>query len=305
MLPPDELVSLFWTLPPGAASSLTTAQQDFDNLRASRVKRVQLIADFAYPDLLRRLRGDYGIRGVSMRLHAHQYDNRASRVSWQGRIAQLRSEGLDTVVLGVEVDEGFDMRFGRGSWGEYRAAQLRDEINALLDEWAELIRAGLRIVAPAFMYRGHYRDWREGLQPGWFRWWEILRPALNRCTANAVHVYGADGTLYDTRERVKTGLWLAQSLANVPVWLGEVNCDRGTDQEQMLFLVRLLSLLYWTDASHPDRGPWAGSGERVVGFVPFAANGNGIGWGSPSHLIADRAAYELLGRFLSGERFYF
>lgn len=33
--------------------------------------------------------------------------------------------------------------------------------------------------------------------------------------------------------------------------------------EQMLFIVRLLSLLYWTDPAHSDFGPWAGSGERL------------------------------------------
>lgn len=305
MLPPDQLVSLFWTLPPGAPGGLTTAQQDFDNLRASGVKRVQLVGPFATRDLLRRLRNDYGIRGVSIRLHDYDYDSSTARARWRDQVGMLRGEGLDTVVLGAEVDDRFDAKFTSPNWGEKRAEQIRDATHALLDEWEPLIDGGLRVVAPALMYKGHYRDWREGLQPGQFRWWEIMRPAINRCHAQACHLYGADGTWYDTKERVRTGLWLAESLANRPVWLGEVNCDRGSDVEQMLFIVRLLSLLYWTDPTHPDFGPWAGSGERLQQVVPFAANGDTKGWGSPNHLIAEKAAYELLGRFMGGERFYF
>ena len=260
------------------------------------------MADFATVPLLRQVRGDTQVRNFALRLHDYDYDNRAARDRWLSRIVSLKGEGVDTVVLGVEVNDRFDMTFPSRDWGEWRAREIRDALYALNSEWAG---AGVRICSPALKYVGHFRDWREGLQPGMFRWREILRDAANKFPCSTEHVYGADGTWYDTKERFRVGLWLAQSLANRPVWLGEVNCDRGNDQEQMLFLVRLLSLLYWTDTTHPDRGPWAGSGERLVQFVPFAWNGDTRGWGSPNHLIADIEAYRLLGRFMAGERFYF
>jgi hypothetical protein len=203
------------------------------------------------------------------------------------------------------VDDAYDAKFGSPNWGEDEAKRLNDQILSLYEEWEPLIKNGLRIVSPALMYRGHYRDWREGLQPGLARWWEIMRPAHNKAWSNAVHLYGDDGTQYDTMERVRVGLWVHQMFANRPVWLGEVNCNKGTDAQQMLFLVRLLSLLYWQDPRHGAWGPWTGSGERVWGFVPFACNGDTRGWGSPNHLISDKIAYELLGRFMAGERFYF
>jgi hypothetical protein len=307
MLPPDQLVSLIWTLPPGAPGGLTTAQQDFANLRASGVKRIEIVAPFGTPGLLKKLREEYGIVHVAVRLNVGDWDNSTNRWKWHTYFQQ-NLPFIDTCVLGAEVDSQYDARFTSPNWGEKRAEQVRDAIFALLKEWDDLIKAGLRVVSPAVMYRGHFRDWREGLQPGTTRWYEILRNAANACHSNAAHVYGADGTAYDTYERVRVGMWLAEDNANKDVWLGEVNCDRGTDIEQMTFLVRLLSLLYWTDPvskDHPERGPWAGSGERLVQFVPFAANGDTKNWGSPNHLIKDIEAYRLLGRLLGGERFYF
>lgn len=302
MLTPDELVSLIWTLPPGAPGGMTTSQQDYDNLRASRVKRLEIVGEFATVALLREVRNSTQVRRFAARLHDYDYDTPEARARWHDRLGALKAEGLDTAVLGVEVNDRFDMRFESKNWGEDRAKQIRDAVLELVEEWASL---GIKISAPALKYQGQYRDWREGLMPGLFRWREILREAANKCHYSTEHVYGADGTWYDTDKRVRVGLWLALSLANTNVWLGETNIDRGTDQEQALFLVRLLSLLYWSDPRHPDFGPWAGSGERLVQFVPFAANGDTRGWGSPNHLIADIEAYRTIGRFMGGERFYF
>lgn len=305
MLAPDDLISAMWTLPPGAPGGKTTLQQDFDNLRASKVKRLEIVAPFCTAELMRVVRNETQVRHFSTRLHDYDYDNPAARSRWHVTLATLLAEGLDTVVLGAEVDSAFDATFASKDWGTWRAVQIRDSMYDLLDEWQDLVGRGLRIVSPAIMYRGHYRDGREGLQPGMYRWREIMRPAANEFWANAVHVYGADPTWYDTQERVRVGLWDALSNANKPAWLGEVNIDRGSDVEQMTWLCRLLTLLYWTDPRHPDYGKWVNFGDRLVQVAPFAANGNTEGWGSPNHLITDLEAYKVLGRFMGGERFPF
>jgi hypothetical protein len=41
---------------------------------------------------------------------------------------------------------------------------------------------------------------------------------------------------------------------------------------------------------------------RVCALTPFTANGNGVGWNG-RYLLHDKAAYEIIGRFMSGQDF--
>ncbi len=162
---------------------------------------------------------------------------------------------------------------------------------------------GMKIGSPALTYKGMYRDWREGLIPGWFRWWEICRVAFNACDFNCVHIYSTDGTAYDVLERMRAGLWLLQSLANKPVWLDEIGCDRGTDAVQMGTLLRFYTLLTTVDPNGPW-GQWARSGERVLGATVWCLNGDGKGWPA-EQMIMELAQYVELRRLVGGQRFYF
>lgn len=292
------MVRLAWTLPPGNSENNTTRAQDIDNLKVSGVKGVQMpigIIDNGVLSLLDEL----DVSDNMIRIPASMYDSPAAVDKSTPRIKSLAQTGLfKWLGFGIEPDEGKSALFGSPDWGEKVAEKIRDGIYNGLASWQHL---GLKILSPALTYRGHYRDWNStaepggGLAPGWFRWHEILRDAANACWANQHHIYSADGSMYDVDERLRTSLWLAQSVSNQPIYIAEINADRGTDVEQMAFIIRFMN--YLLPANSDPRRPFGRAGERVVGVTPFCANGNAVGW-PEIHRITDIRAYEQLGAWM-------
>src|SRR2546421_452180 len=95
--------TLFWTLSP--------VEQDWANLRLSRVRRVQLVGAYADAVTLARLR-DAGVTHVTVRLNEGDYSTSASRLQWRDRVAPLVPLGVDTVIVGVEPENAFNLRYG-------------------------------------------------------------------------------------------------------------------------------------------------------------------------------------------------
>src|SRR5688572_20969438 len=104
--------ALFWSLPPDAL--------DWSNLRLARVRRMQLVAAFADAGTLTRLRNE-GVTGVTVRLGEGDYTTPQLRQQWCDRIAPLVPLGVDTVLVGVEPEHPFNMRYGSPTWGQLQA----------------------------------------------------------------------------------------------------------------------------------------------------------------------------------------
>ena len=280
-------LGLFWTLPPD--------DLDWQNLSSSSVKRMQLVASVADQVMLRRLR-DSGVTGVALRMNEGDYSSASLRLMWRDRIAPLVPLGVDTVIVGVEPDHAYDMRFGSPTWGQAAAAVHRDNLAAML----QLLRPlHVRVVSPGWTSRTRDMNWVEGVFPGEQSWLEITREAYNACDLNGFHWYSYDGTPYDVNERMRRTLWLEQGRRHKPLYIDEVGVDRGTPVQRVTVYLHLATLLLNT-GSPPT--PFEFSGARVEALVPFVSNGNGRGW-DPAYLIRDPAAYALIGRFMAGQDF--
>lgn len=292
------MVKIAWSLPPGHPENNTSRAQDIDNLVVSGVRGVQMPIASIDNGVLALL-DSLDVSENVIRIPASMYDTPAAVVRSTPRIRTLAQTGLwKWLCFGIEPDEGKSALFGSPDWGERTAEKIRDGIYNGLSAWGGF---GLKMLSPSLTYRGHYRDWNSagepggGLAPGWFRWHEILRDAANACWANQQHMYSADGTMYDVDERLRTALWLAQSVSNKPIYIAEINADRGTDIDQMAFLIRFMT--YLLPSNSDPRRPFGRSGERVVGVAPFVANGNAVGW-PEIHRITDIRAYEALGAWI-------
>src|SRR5262245_16699679 len=177
--------------------SLPLDQVDWQNLRLSRVSAVMLAGIAATQEVVQRLRNE-GINHITVRLSNDDVWSADKRKAWADELARLR---VEAVVLGTEPDNAYDLRYGH-PWGEASAfARVTDIHQAHLEikEKAPHIQT----VSPALTYRGHYRDWREGVQPGRYTWLEILRLSLDECDLCGLHLYGADGTTFDMSERMR------------------------------------------------------------------------------------------------------
>jgi hypothetical protein len=245
---------------------------------------------------INRLR-ELGVRHFVLRALDGEFNTLEQRRRLAARVADLMPLGVGMVVAGCEPENIFSMKWGATSWGHWEAWNHRERLFWLLDELRPLRQRGLRVVSAGWTYRGHYRDWREGVQPGEQQWLEITRVAYNECDLNGFHWYGADGTPYDIHERMRVGLWQEQGRRHRALFIDELGVDRGTPVERMGAYIRIAELLERTNLDEP----WGGSGERVEGLVPFVSNGVPNGHWDEGKLLREPRCYELLGRFMRGE----
>ena len=278
--------TLFWTLPPDGV--------DWQNLALARVRRMQLVAALAGRDLLLRLR-DAGVQGVTVRMNEEDYATHEARLRARDRIAPLLALGVDIVIVGVEPEHAFDFRYNSPGWGQDAAFAHSSNLREMLGLLRPL---GVRVASPGWTSRAKDMNWREGLFPGEQTWLEITREVYNACDLNGFHWYSYDGTDYDVRERMRRTLWQEQERRHLPIYIDEVGVDRGTPVQRMGIYLHLATLLLDSTSNQP----FALSGARVAALTPFVSNGNGVGW-DIRYLIRDPMAYQMVGRFLSGENF--
>lgn len=274
-----------WTMPPDA--------QDWDNLRRSRVKLVQITFNIATEALVSTL-ANRGITTITVRLNESDYYTSEQRRVSTDRIARLMRLGLTHVIIGVEPENAVDMRYGSRTWGQEQAYL---HGNATREMYLSLFALGVKTISAGWTVRGWFRNWDEGVQPGVYPWLEETRLAYNDCDYNGAHLYMSDGTTYDIEERARVYLWEEQARRHKPLWIDElgVTPSVGDNVAKMGIYLRFASYLLRTDR----RQPLGGAGERVEALIPFVSNGNGIGW-DPRFILRDPAAYDLLGAWIRG-----
>src|SRR5438477_4988474 len=161
--------TLFWSIPPDA--------QDWDNLRTSGVKRVQLVASFADHDTVAKL-GAMGIK-CAVRLDEPDYGDDGVRAQQRDKLAALQPLGVvDTVIIGVEPENTLNCKYGSLTWGENEAWDHAAKLTAMVGLVKSL---GLRTVSAGWTARGIDMNWSnaEGVQPGLYTWFEITRTAYD------------------------------------------------------------------------------------------------------------------------------
>jgi hypothetical protein len=229
-----DLVYGFWTIFPDKREGDMRKGLDVQNLKLSGLKRWQLVFEVA-PDEVLGLLQELGIESVCVRMREDQYMTPQARAGSFARLRAMvrRYPFVHRVWFGVEPDanrpgsnppQRYDLRYGSETWGGDHPDLVRNAIFAFLklieeDKKADreakrpVLLERVQTVSSALMYRGHYKDWNNrgdpggGLQPGVRYWIEVMRLALDACSLNGFHWYGADGTDYDFFERMRVSLW--------------------------------------------------------------------------------------------------
>jgi hypothetical protein len=225
---------------------------------------------------------------VIIRLEEDYYDHDApQRIRGQVRDA-MRLVPVDAIVMGVEPDAPFSLKYGAPSWGQDSA---RSHANAMAKVRQALADLGPRLISPG--WTAGMKHVVDDLYPGKQAWRLECGEAYAECDANGGHVYlhvwrGWQDEFYFINQVNE----LAQ-MFHKPLFIDEVGVTDGSDVEQMRAYIRMTQML---EDEH-----WE-AGQRVVGFVPFISTGdpgNPPVWNG-KYLLKEEAAYQLLGTFMGG-----
>ena len=273
---------LFFTLP--------LSRDDWENLRQSHVKTVQLVSDFARVDTVRRMR-DMGVERIVSRLTNNQFATVDERQHWATRLGEQVEAGVTDILVGVEPDNGTVPQYGEGNdWGQSTAYTFRAAAGEMLHLLENSLPARVRYISAGMTMRSISED--EAPAPGRAVWSDICRPLFNTFDYNGAHIYQYNWLTEIDRIRFKWALKIAQEQWHKELFLDEV----GVHSTQMAQLAKMRAYLKMATLLVHSR-----LGDRVSGFVPFCANGVMSQWAA--YIIHDPLAYLDVGRFMAGEDF--
>ncbi|HYP39344.1 MAG TPA: hypothetical protein VEX13_03205 [Chloroflexia bacterium] len=272
--------TLFWSLPPD--------ELDWQNLRASRARRVMMPFNIAFSrqDVLSRLRQEG--RRVVLRIEEHTYSTDGAPAAIRSRFRTMRQlVNIDAVIIGCEPDDLVpSLEYGAPSWGQDHANEHQFRLDRVR---AALQPEGVTLVSPGLMMRSISED--DAPQPGKVTWREIIAPAYNKCDGNGVHIYGHKWESFVDALRAKFALKQAMELFHKPLWIDECGFGLGTETTAMNGWISFAGMIM----AQPRLAA------RVEMICPFVSNGDP---GDPPvwprrYLVRDTAEYQRLGTFLA------
>lgn len=275
--------TIFWSVPPDAL--------DWSNVLTSGVRRVMLPWAFATPTLLAKLRL-HGIRAIIRLDESDYYGDNAPTAIRLGLEERVRAGDVEAVVIGVEPENGINMRYGSPSWRHDLAQRHAAATNRVARAISGL---GLKVITAGWTMRG-VDPQHDPPEPGVTSWREHTAYAYTDVTiaGNGFHLYEydwiwqADGRNVDF-ERAQITLRTAQEHFHKPLWIDELGIDHGTPVQRVR---AYLDFCRWLLADH--------LGGRVECVAPFVSNGTPNGHWEAGKLIRDPAAYVLIAEFMAG-----
>lgn len=272
--------TLFWSMPPD--------ELDWQNLRASRARRVMMPFNIAFgrQDVLVRLRQEG--RRVVLRIEEDAYYRDEDPQVIRSRFLAMRPlVAIDAVIIGCEPDAIIpNFRFGSPSWGQDHAMEHRMRLERVV---AVLKPLGVTVVSPGWIMRSLTED--DPPQPGRVTWRELTAPAYNMCDGNGVHIYGFPWRSFIDPLRAKFALKSFLELCHKPVWIDECGFGVGPDMLNVEGWVNFTGMILASPVLSAHI-------EMVCPFVSNGMPGDPPAW-PPGDLVRDPAAYQFLGAFLA------
>lgn len=268
--------------------SLPLDNQDWQNLDTSKVRMVMLQFAFADSMTLGKMK-QRGLK-VVLRIGEDYYaDDAPSRFRAELKAKQQVCP-IEAVILGVEPDNPFNLKYGSTSWGQPRAYEHRLRSDRLRTALSGL---GVKLVSASPTMHSISED--EPPAPGQVSWREIctlpdrnMGQGYHDYDGNGYHLYSYDYIGVVDELRVKFALKQAQTLWHRPLWIDEVGVGKGAPVQRMMMYTKIADMLLGNVL-----------GQRVEMLAPFVSNGQPHGHWDANFLLRDPECYRVLGDWIN------